>query len=81
MMQQVLDSDWGRLFRNWETLTPTADGFPDVGTDAAEITRVGAQGVHQVARHPRHVHQGSAGVLEQEAAGGRPGPLMPGLHH
>ena len=30
-MKQVLDSPWGRLFENWERLTPTADGFPDVG--------------------------------------------------
>jgi hypothetical protein len=41
MMQQVLDSDWGRLFRNWETLTPTPDGFPSVGTEAAELERTG----------------------------------------
>jgi hypothetical protein len=41
MMRQVLDSDWGRLFRNWETLTPTADGFASVGTDGAEIERTG----------------------------------------
>ena len=24
-------SDWGRLFTNWETLTPDARGWPDVG--------------------------------------------------
>ena len=41
MMRQVLDSDWGRLFRNWETLTPTADGFASVGSDGAEIERTG----------------------------------------
>ena len=41
MMEKVLDSDWGRLFRNWETLTPDAKGFPSVGTDAAQIERVG----------------------------------------
>jgi uncharacterized protein (DUF362 family) len=41
MMEQVLDSQWGRLFRNWETLTPTADGFPAVGSDAATIERSG----------------------------------------
>ena len=28
MMREVLDSPWGRLFRNWETLTPDANGFP-----------------------------------------------------
>jgi hypothetical protein len=41
MMEQVLDSDWGRLFRNWETLTPDANGFGSVGTDAAQIQRTG----------------------------------------
>jgi hypothetical protein len=41
MMQQVLDSDWGRLFRNWETLTPTEDGFASVGAEGAQIQRVG----------------------------------------
>ena len=33
-MKQVLASPWGRLFENWEQLTPDANGFPDVG-DAA----------------------------------------------
>jgi hypothetical protein len=41
MMRKVLDSDWGRLFRNWEHLTPDASGFPTVGTEGAELTRVG----------------------------------------
>ena len=27
----VLDSDWGRLFANWETLTPDENGWPTVG--------------------------------------------------
>jgi hypothetical protein len=36
-----MDSDWGRLFRNWETLTPNERGFPSVGTDSAEIQRTG----------------------------------------
>ena len=37
----VLDSEWGRLFRNWETLSPDASGFPDVGAEGAEIGRAG----------------------------------------
>jgi hypothetical protein len=41
MMEQVLDSDWGRLFRNWETLAPDANGFPTVGADGARIERTG----------------------------------------
>ena len=40
-MEQVLDSDWGHLFRNWETLTPDEQGFPVVGTEAPELKRVG----------------------------------------
>ena len=41
MMAQALDSDWGRLFRNWESLTPTANGFPTVGDNTAQIERTG----------------------------------------
>jgi uncharacterized protein (DUF362 family) len=43
MMDEVLDSPWGRLFRNWETLTPDAQGYPDVGGTAAQIARTGAR--------------------------------------
>jgi uncharacterized protein (DUF362 family) len=42
-MHQALDSDWGRLFRNWETLTANQDGFPTVGEQGAELTRTGAR--------------------------------------
>jgi hypothetical protein len=41
MMRQVLQSDWGRLFRNWEHVTPDANGFPSVGAEGVELTRVG----------------------------------------
>ena len=40
-MQQVLGSEWGRLFRNWETLTPDATGFPSVGGEGPELQRTG----------------------------------------
>ena len=40
-MRDVLESDWGRLFRNWEDLTPTQDGFDAVGDAAAEVRRTG----------------------------------------
>jgi len=40
-MRQVLGSDWGRLFHNWERLTPDADGFPEVGKATAELRRTG----------------------------------------
>jgi uncharacterized protein (DUF362 family) len=40
-MAQVLASDWGRLFQNWEHVTPDADGYPDVGPHPASVTRMG----------------------------------------
>ena len=40
-MQKVLESEWGRLFSNWERLTPDERGFADVGDDPAEIERTG----------------------------------------
>ena len=40
-MQQVLGSEWGRLFRNWEALTPDANGFPAVGDQAPELQLTG----------------------------------------
>jgi hypothetical protein len=44
-MKDVLASDWGRLFQNWETAAPKADadGYPDVGSAPAEISRMGAK--------------------------------------
>jgi hypothetical protein len=43
MMKAALDSPWGRLFRNWETVKATADGYPDVGQGTAEITLTGTK--------------------------------------
>jgi uncharacterized protein (DUF362 family) len=43
-MQVVLDSSWGRLFRNWEQLTPDKNGFPVVGEGPAEVKQVGMGG-------------------------------------
>jgi uncharacterized protein (DUF362 family) len=40
-MRAVLASDWGRLFRNWETLVPDGRGFPDLGDAPAELRRTG----------------------------------------
>jgi uncharacterized protein (DUF362 family) len=40
-MQAALSSEWGRLFRNWERLSPDADGFSTVGADAPRIRRSG----------------------------------------
>ncbi|HOW70004.1 MAG TPA: DUF362 domain-containing protein [Phycisphaerae bacterium] len=38
-MHQILHSDWGRLFHNWERLTPDQNGWPDVGSDPARLER------------------------------------------
>ncbi len=42
-MDAVLNSEWGRLFRNWEQLSPDEQGFPTVGQDAAQLERVGLE--------------------------------------
>ncbi|MBP7933432.1 MAG: DUF362 domain-containing protein [Phycisphaerae bacterium] len=36
-MHQILHSDWGRLFHNWEHLTPDQNGWPDVGSEPARL--------------------------------------------
>jgi hypothetical protein len=41
VMQGVLDSEWGRLFRNWENAQPDEHGFPHVGDHPAELNRTG----------------------------------------
>jgi hypothetical protein len=38
-MHEALQSDWGRLFHNWEKLVPDEQGWPDVGTAPAEFVR------------------------------------------
>ena len=38
-VQQALESEWGRLFANWEHLTPTDAGWEDVGPGGAEYVR------------------------------------------
>jgi uncharacterized protein (DUF362 family) len=40
-MREALDSGWGRLFHNWERLTPDEQGFPTLGEGPAEIKRTG----------------------------------------
>ena len=40
-METVLRSDWGRLFRNWESVKSDANGYPDVGGEGVELQRVG----------------------------------------
>jgi uncharacterized protein (DUF362 family) len=45
--KQVLASPWGRLFQNWERLTPTDEGFDDVGEEPADAPRAGARALAQ----------------------------------
>ena len=40
-MKEVLASPWGKLFRNWENLSPDDQGFPDVGEDGAVVHKAG----------------------------------------
>lgn len=41
MMANVLDSEWGRLFRNWENAKPDENGYPEVGEHPAELNLLG----------------------------------------
>jgi hypothetical protein len=36
---EVLQSDWGRLFHNWENLTPDEKGFSEIGEPPADFVR------------------------------------------
>ena len=40
-MAEVLSSDWGRLFHNWERVEPDERGYPTVGDETPEIKRTG----------------------------------------
>jgi hypothetical protein len=42
-MMQCLDSDWGRLFKNWEKLTPDGNGWQDVGSGPSAFARSTAE--------------------------------------
>ena len=46
-MHAALDSPWGRLFQNWETRTPDANGFPSVGDAPAVAPRMGMKALGQ----------------------------------
>ncbi len=47
LMHDVLASPWGRLFRNWETVEADGSGYPDVGSDAAQIEKTGAKAFYE----------------------------------
>ncbi|MFH1130997.1 MAG: DUF362 domain-containing protein [Pseudomonadota bacterium] len=38
-VHQALQSDWGRLFHNWDNLTPDEDGFKDSGLPPHDFAR------------------------------------------
>ncbi|MDD5308871.1 MAG: DUF362 domain-containing protein [Deltaproteobacteria bacterium] len=38
-VHEALKSEWGRLFHNWERLTPDADGFAELGEAPEEFVR------------------------------------------
>jgi hypothetical protein len=40
-VKAALASDWGRLFRNWETVKADAQGYADVGKQTLELQRGG----------------------------------------
>ncbi len=40
-VEEVLQSDWGRLFHNWADVQADAEGYPDVGAATPELTRAG----------------------------------------
>ena len=69
LMHDVLDSPWGRLFRNWETLTRRCRRLSRCRRrDARRSRRPARKALLRVDRHPRHVHQGSAGVRRPQAS-------------
>jgi hypothetical protein len=43
MMRGVLASPWGKLFRNWQSVTADAHGYPQVGSEGAELTLTGGK--------------------------------------
>jgi uncharacterized protein (DUF362 family) len=46
-INSVLDSPWGRLFENWELLTPDDNGFPHLGDAPAAVHRAGMHAFKQ----------------------------------
>ena len=46
-MAEVLESPWGRMFRDWENLVPDARGYPVLGDAPARIRRAGPRAFWQ----------------------------------
>jgi len=49
-MHEILHSEWGRLFHNWEKLQPDENGWPDVGKDPAKLDRETMRLIRQATR-------------------------------
>jgi uncharacterized protein (DUF362 family) len=49
-VHEALASEWGRLFHNWEHLTPDDKGWPEVGQAPAEFVRNTAQHIRLAGR-------------------------------
>jgi hypothetical protein len=49
-VHEVLRSEWGRLFHNWEKVKATAQGYPDVGAAPSRIVRGALQLLGMAAR-------------------------------
>ena len=40
-MAEVLESPWGRLFRDWENVTADENGYPAIGKQPAQLKKTG----------------------------------------
>jgi len=49
-VHEILHSEWGRLFHNWEKLTPDEKGWPHVGSEPAKLDRNTMQLLTQATR-------------------------------
>lgn len=47
MMSDALQSEWGRLFANWEQVQPDELGWPDVGQEGVRLERMGMEVIPQ----------------------------------
>ncbi|HNS03644.1 MAG TPA: DUF362 domain-containing protein [Anaerolineae bacterium] len=47
MMSDALQSEWGRLFANWEQLQPDELGWADVGQEGVRLERMGMEVIPQ----------------------------------
>src|SRR5262245_510152 len=46
-MHEVLGSEWGRLFRNWEHIQSDGRGYPVIPAGGADLKRTGARALVQ----------------------------------